>query len=76
MTFFLLVGASLLGFSSVMPTTAASLSIDDTNTSTTTTADGNDGIATTMSDSVSSNAIPFFLSFSLPSLPFPIFSFA
>jgi hypothetical protein len=54
MTSCLLVAASLLGFSSVMPTAAASSSIDDTNT--TTAEDNGDGATTTLSDNMSLNA--------------------
>jgi hypothetical protein len=43
MTAFLLVIASLLGFSSVMSTAAASLSIDETSTNTTTATEDNGG---------------------------------
>jgi hypothetical protein len=53
MTSFLLVAASLLGFNSVMPTAAASLSIDD---ATTTSAEDNGGTTTTLSDNTSLNA--------------------
>jgi hypothetical protein len=53
MTSFLLVAASLLGFSSVMPTAAASLSIDD---ATTTAPEDNGGTTTTLSDNTSLNA--------------------
>ena len=49
-TFLLLIGTSLLGFSFVMSTAVASSSIEDTTT-TTTTAQDNGGTATaTMSD--------------------------
>lgn len=50
-TLFLLVAASLLGFSSVMSAAAASLSIDDTNS--TTAAEDNGSTAATISDDVS-----------------------
>jgi hypothetical protein len=54
-TFLLLIGTSLLGFSFVMPTAVASSSIDDTTT--TTTAQDNGGTATaTMSGNTSLNA--------------------
>lgn len=54
-TFLLLIGTSLLGFSFVMSTAVASSSIDDTTT--TTTAQDNGGTATaTMSDNTSLNA--------------------
>ncbi|MDP8886990.1 MAG: hypothetical protein M3M91_04275 [Thermoproteota archaeon] len=52
-TLFLLVAASLLGFSSVMSAAAASLSIDDTNS--TTAAEDNGSTAATISDDVSLN---------------------
>lgn len=52
-TSFLLVAASLLSFNSVMPTAAASLSIDD---ATTTSAEDNGGTTTTLSDNTSLNA--------------------
>ena len=57
-TFLLLVGTSLVGFSFVMPIAVASSSIDDTTT-TTATAQDNEGTATTiaiMSDNTSLNA--------------------
>lgn len=54
-TFLLLIGTSLLGFSFMMPTAVASSSIDDTTT--TTTAQDNGGTATaTMSGNTSLNA--------------------
>ena len=54
MTSFLLIAASLLGFSSMMPTAAASLSVDD---ATTTAPEDNGGAATTiLSDNTSLNA--------------------
>jgi hypothetical protein len=62
LTSFLLVAASLLGFSSVMPKAAASLSIDDATTDATTTAPednggGNANAATTMLDNTSLNTL-------------------
>jgi hypothetical protein len=54
MTSCLLVGASLLGFSSVLPMAAASSSIDDTNT--TTAEDSGGATTTTLSDNMSLNA--------------------
>jgi hypothetical protein len=51
---FLLVAPSLLGFSSVISTAAASLSTDDTTTIT--AAEDNGGTATTVSDNASLNA--------------------
>ena len=52
MTAFLLVIASLLGFSSVMSTAAASLSIDETSTNTTTATEDN-GDTSTATDNMS-----------------------
>ena len=55
MILFLLVTASLLGFSSVMSTAAASTSIDETDT-TTTAEDNGDTASTTLSENTSLNA--------------------
>ena len=56
MILFLLVTASLLGFSSVMSTAAASTSIDETDTTTTAEDNGGTTASTTLSDNTSLNA--------------------
>jgi hypothetical protein len=71
MTSFLLVAASLLGFSSLVPTAVASLPIDDTNA--TTAAEDNGGTAsTTMLDNTSLNATTTISTIELAEEPFAV----
>jgi hypothetical protein len=73
-TLFLLVAASLLGFSSVMSAAAASLSIDDTNS--TTAAEDNGSTAATISDDVSLNTTTTTSTIQLAVEPFAIGQYA
>lgn len=73
-TLFLLVAASLLGFSSVMSAAAASLSIDDTNSRT--AAEDNGSTAATISDDVSLNTTTTTSTIQLAVDPFAIGQYA
>lgn len=73
-TLFLLVAASLLGFSSVMSAAAASLSIDDTNS--TTAPEDNGSTAATISDDVSLNTTTTTSTIQLAVEPFAIGQYA